>query len=89
MQITVELPDDIAQHSDPGREELEALAIEGYGLEKLSHFQAAQMLGLTRLQFDGFLKGRNVYDHAYSAEDLKRDLATIRELEEKGFLRRP
>jgi hypothetical protein len=29
MQITVELPDDIAQHSNPAREALEALAIEG------------------------------------------------------------
>jgi hypothetical protein len=29
MRITVELPDDIARRPDPGREALEALAIEG------------------------------------------------------------
>ncbi|MDQ2898897.1 MAG: hypothetical protein M3Y07_03745 [Acidobacteriota bacterium] len=40
MQITVELPDDIARHPDPGREALEALAIEGYRSEKLTHHQA-------------------------------------------------
>jgi len=30
MKITVELPDDVAKHADPGRAALEALAIEGY-----------------------------------------------------------
>lgn len=30
MQIMVELPDDIAQHPDPGREALDRLAIEGH-----------------------------------------------------------
>lgn len=30
MQITVELPDDIAEHAGPGRDALEQLAIEGY-----------------------------------------------------------
>ena len=86
MQITVELPDDIAGHPDPGREALEALAIEGYRSEKLTHHQAAQLLGLTRFAFDGFLKARQIYDHAYSIEDLERDLETMRRLEEKGLL---
>ena len=30
MQITVDLPEDLTQHADPGREALEALTIEGY-----------------------------------------------------------
>ena len=89
MQITVELPDDIARHPDPGREALEALVIEGYRSEKLTHHQAAQLLGLTRFEFDGFLKERQIYDHAYSVEDLERDLETMRRLEEKALLRRP
>ncbi len=89
MQITVELPDDIAQRPDPGREALEALAVEGYRSEKLTHHQAAQLLGMTRFEFDGFLKARGIYDHAYSIEDLQRDIATLRELEEKGLLHRP
>jgi predicted HTH domain antitoxin len=89
MQITVELPDDIARRPDPGREALEALAIEGYRSEKLTHYQAAQLLGLTRFEFDGFLKAHQIYDHAYSAEDLERDLATMRKLEEQGLLRQP
>ncbi len=86
MQITVELPDDIARHPDPGREALEALAIEGYRSEKLTHHQAAQLLGLTRFEFDGFLKDRQIYDHAYSVEDLDRDLADLEKLRAQGLL---
>jgi len=80
MQITVQLPDDIAQHASPGREALEALVIEGFRSEKLTHYQASQLLGMTRFEFDGFLKARGVYDHAYSIEDLEQDLATLQEL---------
>ena len=86
MHITVELADDIARHPDPGREALEALAIEGYRSDKLTHHQAARLLGLTRFEFDGFLKDRQIYDHAYSVEDLERDIETMRRLEEKGLL---
>ncbi|HZQ55523.1 MAG TPA: UPF0175 family protein [Bryobacteraceae bacterium] len=86
MQITVELPDDVAGHCDPGREALEALVIEGYRSEKLTHYQAAQLLGMTRFEFDGFLKDRQIYDHSYSIDDLERDLETMKRLEEKGLL---
>jgi predicted HTH domain antitoxin len=72
MQITVQLPDDLIEHAEPGREVLEALAIEGYRTEVLSHYQASQLLGLSRFEFDGFLKQRHVYDHAYDLEDLAR-----------------
>jgi predicted HTH domain antitoxin len=82
MQITVVLPEDIAQHADPGREALEALTIEGYRSGTLSHYQASQLLGMSRFEFDGFLKSRKIYEHAYSAEDLDADLMTLRQLEE-------
>ena len=86
MRITVDLPDDIARHADPGREALEALAIEGYRSGKLTHYQAAQLLGLTRFEFDGFLTDRQIYDHAYSVEDLDRDLADLEKLRARGLL---
>lgn len=86
MQITVELPDDIGAHADPAREALEALAIEGYRSEKLTHSQAARLLGMNRFVFDGFLKDRHIYDHAYSVEDFEQDLETMRRLETKGVL---
>ncbi len=86
MQITVELPDDIAQHPDAGREALERLAIDGYRSGALTHHQAAQLLGLSRFEFDDFLNQHKIYDHAYSVEDLKHDLADLAKLREQGLL---
>ena len=88
MQITVELPDDIAQHADPGREVLERLAIEGYRSGALTHFQASQLLGKSRFDFDDFLIERKIYDHAYSIEDLQQDLADLEKLRRRGLLGR-
>jgi predicted HTH domain antitoxin len=86
MEITVHLPDDLAQHTDPGREALEALAIEGFRSGALSRFEAAQLLGLGRLEFDGFLKERNIMEGAYDVEDLAQDLRSLDQLRAKGFL---
>lgn len=88
MQIVVELPDDLTQHADPAREALEAIAIAGYRAESLSQAQAGQLLGLSRLAFEGFLKDRNINDHAYSAEDLDQDIATMRQLQAAGLLQK-
>jgi predicted HTH domain antitoxin len=86
MQITVELPDDIAQHADPGREALERLAIEGYRSGALTHHQAGQLLGLSRFEFDDFLIERKIYDHAYSIDDLHQDMADLEKLRAQGLL---
>lgn len=87
MVITVQLPDDLAQHSDPGREALEALAIEGYRSQALSHHQAAQLLDMTRFEFEGFLKSREVFEHAYGPNELLEDIASLRELRAKDLLK--
>ena len=84
MQITVDLPKDIAQRQDPAREALEALAIEGYRSGALGSFETRRLLGFeTRYELDGFLKAHNVFEHAYSIEDLERDRETLQELEDK------
>jgi predicted HTH domain antitoxin len=88
MEITVQLPDDLAQHPNPGREALEALAIAGYRAGTLSHFQASQLLGLSRFEFDGFLKERHICDHAYDVEDLEQDRETLRQLQAEGLIRK-
>jgi predicted HTH domain antitoxin len=76
MQIIVTLPDDLAHHADPAREALEAFAIEGYRSGALSAYQTRQLLGFeTRYELDGFLKDHQVWDHAYSLEDLEKDRA--------------
>ena len=76
MQITVDLPDDLAQRVDPGREAVEALAIEGYRAGSLSAFQTRKLLGFeTRDELEGFLKRHEVWEHAYSIEDMEKDAA--------------
>lgn len=87
MEIIVRLPDDLAAHPNPGREALEALVIEGYRSGSLSHYEASQFLGLNRFEFDGFLKERHIYEHAYDVEDLEQDRETLRQLQAKGLMR--
>ncbi|MGB6134740.1 MAG: UPF0175 family protein [Acidobacteriaceae bacterium] len=74
MQITVQLPDDLAQRPDAAREALEAFALEGYRSGALTAQQTRSLLGFeTRYEFDGFLKEHGVFERAYSVEDLERD----------------
>jgi hypothetical protein len=76
MQITVQLPDDLAQHPNAAREALEAFAIEGYRSGALSPFQTRTLLGFgTRYELDGFLKRHEVWEHAYGIEDFESDMA--------------
>ena len=78
MQITVQLPDDLAQHADPAREALEAFAIEGYRSGALSAYQTRLLLGIeTRFELDDFLNKHEVWDHAYSVQDLESDAANF------------
>jgi hypothetical protein len=76
MQITVQLPDDLAQRPDAARAALEAFALEGYRSGALSAYQIRLILGFeTRIELDGFLKRHEVWEHAYSLEDLEKDRA--------------
>ena len=76
MQITVQLPDDLATRPNPAREALEPLAIEGYRSGALSAFQIRLLLGFeTRYELDGFLKDHEVWEHSYTVEDLEKDAA--------------
>ena len=93
MQVTVEIPDDMAQRltppgQDPARTTLEAVAIEGYRSGTLSSYQTRRLLGFgTRSELDAFLKAHNVWEHAYDLEDLKQDRETMQQLEIEGRLR--
>jgi predicted HTH domain antitoxin len=89
MQVTVEIPDDVAQKltpagRDPARTLLEAVAIEGYRSGTLTIHQTRRLLGFdTRFELDGFLKAHNVWEHAYSLEDLEQDRRTLQQLEDE------
>ena len=84
MQITLELPDDVAQGLEAQvknlpRALLESFAAEGYRSGKFTEEQVRRILGFgTRIQVDGFLKEHGVY-LAYTLEDLDRETETSRE----------
>ena len=76
MQVTVELPDDIAQQLSAGRDlsraALEELVVKGCRTHRLSDHQAEQLLGLSRYELDGFLKEHCVFLN-YSFGDFERE----------------
>ena len=88
MTITVQLPDDLATHKNAGREALEALAIEGYRTGVLTHRQAAAMLDLYWLDFEGLLKERGVMEGSYDEDALRQDIQTMDALRASGLLGR-
>ena len=55
----------------------------------MTHYEASQLLHVSRLEFDALLKNRKVDDHAYDVEDLEQDLETLERLEASGLMRRP
>lgn len=76
MQVTVQLPDDLAKRPAAARAALEAFAIEAYRSGALTAHQTRVLLGFeTRYELDGFLKEHQVWERAYSVEDLEKDAA--------------
>ena len=84
MQITIELPEDIAQGlesrwKDLPRAALESLALEAYRSRALTAAQLRRLLAFeTRMQADAFLKEHEIFD--YSAADFEKDRETLRGL---------
>jgi hypothetical protein len=88
MEITLNIPDELARQvtpegQDPARVALEALALEGYRTELLSESAVRQMLGFeTRIEVHAFLKQHKVYLH-YDLADLEQDRATAQKARAK------
>ena len=84
MQITIELPEDIAvrlesKWKDLPRAALESLALEAYRSRALTAAQHRRLLVFeTRMEVDAFLKEHEIFD--YSAADFEQDRETLREL---------
>jgi predicted HTH domain antitoxin len=77
MQISIDLPEDIAKRlqdewRDLGRGALEAIAVEAYRDGTLSREQVGRILGLSFWETEDFLKRRQAY-LAYTEEDLEHD----------------
>lgn len=90
MQLTLDVPDDIAaalnaRWPDVPRKLLEAVAVEGYRTGALTEGQVRRLLGFaTRFEVHALLKEHRV-PLQYTAADLEDDLAAHREL---GLLRK-
>ncbi len=89
MQVTIDLPEDIAEKlqmkwRDVPRGVLETIALEGYRSGSLTTEHVRRMLGYgTRMQVDEFLKRNDVYLE-YTEEDFAHDAETSRSLELKS-----
>lgn len=85
MQVTVEIPEDIARllnskWANLPRGVLESLALEAYRSGTLTTAQLRRLLGFeTPMEVDAFLKQAGVYLD-YGSEDLREDLETIRKV---------
>jgi Uncharacterised protein family (UPF0175) len=87
MQITLDIPDDLAAAltppgQDPSRAALEALGLEAYRQRRISGYQLRILLGLpSRWDLHALLKERRI--ETYTVEDFEKDWATIQESRKK------
>ena len=84
MEITINLPEDVANvfladGESIEREVLEATALEGYRTGKLSHAQVGRMINLNSFEVDEFFKNHEVALN-YTIEDLEADRRTLSKL---------
>jgi predicted HTH domain antitoxin len=78
MELTLHIPDEVAQRlaadgGDLSRRALEALALEGYRDQTLSLYQVSEMLGLSRVETEDFLGRHHVPLAEISDADLNRE----------------
>jgi predicted HTH domain antitoxin len=81
MQLTVELPNDLAEQADPAHIALEAIAVEGFKTGALTKQQARGLLGLGRIAFEDLLKTKGEFDSFYNVDDLMNDIRTLDDLD--------
>jgi hypothetical protein len=85
MNVTVQIPDDLAKRLGASGDDLSRRALEGFALEeyKAGHITKAElrrMLGLeTHYELDGFLKVLGVVADV-SIDDLRRDVSDLQSL---------
>jgi len=85
MDVTVQIPDDIANRitadgGDLSRRTLEALVAEEYRHGHLHKPDLRRLLGFeTSYEIDGFLKAHEVFED-YTLDDLERELEGLKRL---------
>jgi hypothetical protein len=85
MELTVQIPDDLARSmgasgGDLARRALEALALEEFKSGHITGPELRRLLGFgTRYRLDGFLKSHGVYED-YTMEDFDQDRDALKQL---------
>jgi hypothetical protein len=85
VELTVQIPDDLASRmsatgSELSRRVLEALALEEFKGGRITRPELRRLLGFgSRYQLDGFLKAHDVYED-YTLQDLEQELEGLRHL---------
>ena len=84
MEVTFHIPDDLASSvtaagGDLSRRALEAFALEELRAGRITEVQLCEMLGLARIQMDGFLKSHGVFEE-YTLEDFEEERRALKEL---------
>jgi hypothetical protein len=85
MNLTVQIPDDLASRlsasgADLSRRALEAFALEEYKSGHVTQAELRRLLGFgTRYQLDGFLKSHDVWID-YTLEDAENERETLERL---------
>jgi hypothetical protein len=85
MNLVLHIPDDFAERlssaGDVERQALEGLALESYRLGRVSKAELRRLLGLERLEVDGFLKAHDVYDpDPITIEEIDRQVRDVERL---------
>jgi hypothetical protein len=85
MELTLQIPDELASRMsesgvDLSRRALEALALEEFKSGRITKPELRRLLGFgTRYRLDGFLKAHGVYED-YTMEDFERDRDALKHL---------
>jgi hypothetical protein len=84
MDVTVHIPDVIAPQLIEGGGDLSRVALESVALEalragRISEVQLRKMLGLARVELDGFLKAHGIYQE-YTLQDFEQEQQALKEL---------
>jgi len=82
MQITLDIPEamearlrEVAPNLDS--KTCEALGLDLFREEKITHYELGQMLGLDRFETDAFLVDRKEFAQSLTLEDIENDYQTL------------
>lgn len=85
MSITLDLPADVERRlrtaiPNLDTEAREAVALDLFRKQTITHYELGQMLGLDRFQTDSFLKERQEFAQSLTLADVESDRQSIKEL---------